>query len=55
MTKIITADQMNAPGRSDDQATLDAGGLVRDQDWLELWQYSGLDQNWLFGSTGDVA
>jgi hypothetical protein len=55
MTKIITAEPMNAPGRSDTQATLDAGGFMRDQDWLDLWQDSGLDQNWLFGSIGDVA
>jgi len=55
MTKIITAEPMNGPGGSDTQATLDAGGFMRDQDWLDLWQDSGLDQNWLFGSIGDVA
>lgn len=54
MTKIITAEPVPAAARSDAQATLDAGGFMRDQDWLDLWQDSGLDQNWLFGTIGDV-
>lgn len=55
MTKIIIAEPMISTGRPNDaQAILDAGLFMRDQDWLDLWQDSGLDQNWLFGSIGDV-
>jgi hypothetical protein len=54
MTKIITTEPITNSGGTTTQATLDAGGFMRDQDWLDLWQDSGLDQNWLFGSIGDV-
>jgi hypothetical protein len=54
MTKIInTESTTNAEGATG-QVALDNGVSMRDQDWLELWQVSGLDQNWLFGSIADV-
>jgi len=54
MTKIITAEPILAAGSLDPQAIFDTAGFMRDQDWLDLWQDSGLDQNWLFGPVGDV-
>lgn len=53
MADLITAGQVDGAGRSAGQPSLDIGNNIWDQDWLGLWQDSGLDQDWLFGPTGD--
>lgn len=55
MANLISAGSIDTAGRSNDPTQFDAGGNVWDQDWLGLWQNSGLDQDWLFGTTGDDA
>jgi hypothetical protein len=53
MADLITAGQVDGAGRSAGQPSLDMGNNIWDQDWLGLWQDSGLDQDWLFGPAGD--
>ena len=56
MTKIITTESMLTGNQSSsDSDALAARGSMWDQDWVNLWQDSGLDQNWLFASVGDAS
>lgn len=49
----IVATEM--PSLDQTQAQMTETGPIWDQDWLSLWQNSGLDQDWLFGSIGGEA
>jgi len=56
MTKIITTESMLTGKQSSSNSdALVAVGSMWDQDWVNLWQDSGLDQNWLFASAGDAS
>lgn len=50
MANIIAAGSLSTQtGQAQAQDAIDAGGPLWDQDWLNLWQSSGLEQDWLFG------
>jgi hypothetical protein len=48
MTALITAGPIISTGRTAAQPAVENGGTMWDQDWINLWQSSGLDQDWLF-------
>jgi hypothetical protein len=50
MANIIAVGSISGQtGPAQAQDPIDAGGPMWDQDWLNVWQNSGLEQDWLFG------
>ncbi|KAK8847723.1 hypothetical protein IAR55_005582 [Kwoniella newhampshirensis] len=53
LANIIAAGTiLTQSGQAQTQDVLD--GQLWDQDWLNLWQSSGLEQDWLFGQIEDT-